>query len=237
MIRLAALLSALGLPAHATCAADAMLVFDGSASMAEISLDAPETRIDEARIAIGRALPEVEHVRRIGLLTYGPGGADACSGLDLRMPPIPLAARRLTEEIEALRPSGLTPLAGAVEAAAEALSFRDAPAIVVLVTDGNETCGGTPCALADRLMAEAANLTVHVIGFRAAPDLFAWNNPEQTGIEGDTAARCLADRTGGLFVDTRTVDELEAALRETLGCALVGQARRATMSGRGSQPG
>ena len=238
MLRFAALLASCALPVHATCAADAMLVLDGSASMAEIGFDvAGPTRISEAREAIGRVMPEVERVRRIGLLTYGPGGAGACDGIEMRLPPIPRAADALIAEAEALRPAGLTPLADAVEAAAEALLFRTRPAIVVLVTDGNETCGGTPCALADRLMAEASDLTVHVIGFRAAPDLFAWNNPEQVRVTGDTAARCLADRTGGLFVGTETVAELEVALMETLGCALIGQERRATISGRGSQPG
>ena len=228
MLRLAALIASCALPVHATCAADAMLVLDGSASMAEIGFDvAGPTRIAEAREAIAGVMPEVERVRRIGLLTYGPGGAGACDGIALRLAPTPRAADALIAEADALRPSGLTPLADAVGAAAEALLFRTRPAIVVLVTDGNETCGGTPCALADRLAAEAQNLTVHVIGFRAAPDLFAWNNPEQVSVTGDTAARCLADRTGGLFVGTETVAELEAALLETLGCPLIGQDRRA----------
>ena len=222
LVRASTLLAALALPAHATCAADAMLVFDGSASMDEISLETPTTRIAEARVAVARVMPEVEDVRRIGLLTYGPGGADSCSGISLRFAPIPRAAARVTAEIGALRPSGLTPLAAAVDAAAETLRFRTEPAIVVLVTDGNETCGGTPCALADRLAVQAADLTIHVVGFRAAPDLFAWNNPEQVSIGGDTAARCLADRTGGLFIGTQTTEELEQALRETLGCALSG---------------
>ena len=43
----------------------------------------------------------------------------------------------------------------------------------------------------------------------------------------------LADRTGGMYVSTETVDELAVALRETLGCALIGRApaRPATSAG------
>ena len=41
---------------------------------------------------------------------------------------------------------------------------------------------------------------------------------------GNTVAKCLADRTGGLYVSTETVDELADALRVTLGCALIGKA-------------
>lgn len=224
---------ALALPAAAQdCGTDAMLVLDGSASMAEIGATPAEpTRIVEARAALARALPDIERVRRIGLAIYGPGGGDACSGIRVAFPPIPMAAARVQAEVEALRPAGLTPLAAAVEAAAERLAYRTEPAIVVLVTDGNETCGGTPCALSRRLASEAADLTIHVIGFRAAGgDLFAWDSPEQLFGE-DTVARCLSDATGGTFVDTETVDALVDALRVVLGCPVIGSnADRVTAS-------
>ena len=90
------------------------------------------------------------------------------------------------------------------------------------MTDGRETCGGATCGLASELAQHSANLTVHVIGFRAVVDFFAWNNPEQDPHTSTTVARCLADETGGLFVTTETVEELAAALRETLGCAVIG---------------
>ncbi len=207
------------------CTRDAMLVFDGSASMAELGYDptAP-TRIIEARAAVARAMPQIAPVRRVGLLVYGPGGADSCSGIDLRFAPMPDAAEAVVAAIDGLEPRGLTPLAASVRAAAEALDAGRAPGIVVLVTDGNETCGGRPCALGADLAATAPGLTVHVIGFKVVADPFAWDNPEaQSYADGKTVAKCLADRTGGLFVSTETVDELAAALRETLGCALIGR--------------
>lgn len=223
-MRALALSALLALPAAAQdCATDAMLVFDGSASMAEITLETgPATRIAEARQAVARALPLIEDVRRIGLLTYGPGDGGACDGIDLRFLPRDRAAAPVIAAIDTLEPDGLTPLSAAVEAAAETLAYRSRPAIVVLVTDGNETCGGTPCATSRRMMDGAADLTVHVVGFRAARDFFAWDNPEQQEFGGDTVAKCFADRTGGLFVSTETVDELVAALQRTLGCLVIG---------------
>lgn len=205
------------------CATDAMLVFDGSASMGELGYDpnAP-TRIVEAREALRRAIPDIAPYRRIGLLAYGPGGTHACSGLSLHFAPRPDAGAALIAGIEALDPGGLTPLAASVATAAEVLDYRARPGIIVLVTDGNETCGGTPCALGARLAAEARDLTVHVIGFRVVHDPFSWNSPESQGYDGQTVAKCLADRTGGLFVSTHTIDELAEALRETLGCPLMG---------------
>jgi len=205
------------------CAIDAMLVFDGSASMDEVGFDTGDaTRIVEARTALRRAMPDIAPYRRVGLLLYGPGGADACSGLDLRFGPIDNAAGPVINAVDEFRPSGLTPLTASVQRAAEVLDYRAQPGIVVLVTDGNETCGGRPCALGQALRATGADLTVHVIGFRVTVDFFTWNNPEQDPLTPTTVARCLADETGGLFVTTETVDELVAALQVTLGCPVIG---------------
>ncbi|MEM9044217.1 MAG: vWA domain-containing protein [Pseudomonadota bacterium] len=205
------------------CSVDAMLVFDGSASMDEISFETgPNTRIVESREAIRRAMPGIEPFRRVGLLIYGPGPNDACSNIDLRFGPIPDAAGPVIDAVEALRPDGLTPLTEAVRKAIETLDYRNRPAVVVLVTDGNETCGGRPCEMAKALGVDAHDLTVHVIGFRAIVDFFAWNNPEQDPHTSTTVARCLSDETGGLFVTTKTVEELVAALQRTLGCLVIG---------------
>ena len=230
-----ALSAALAQPAGAVtgCARDAMLVFDGSSSMAEVGFDptAP-TRIEEARAALARAMPRIAPVRRVGLLVYGPGGANACAGIDLRFGPVADAAGPVIDAVDGLAPGGLTPLAASVEAAAEALDYRTTPGIVVLVTDGNETCGGRPCALGTRLAAEGAGLTVHVIGFRVAYDPFAWDNPEAETYEGGAVvAKCLADRTGGLYVDTQTVIELAEALEVVLGCTVVGRRGGGALSG------
>lgn len=213
---------ALATPAPALdCARDAMLVFDGSASMAEVGYDAAApTRIEEARAAMRRAMPQIAPVRRVGLLIYGPGGADSCSGIGLRFVPMADAAEPVIGALEALNPGGLTPLAESVEAAAEVLGGRG---IVVLVTDGNETCGGRPCALGRDLAARAPGLVVHVIGFRVVKDPFSWNSPEARLTGDQSVARCLADRTGGHFVLTETVDELAQALQRVLGCAVIGR--------------
>ena len=231
----AALLAAPGGPVGAmgSCATDAMLVFDGSASMGEISFNAKApTRIDDARRAMQRAMPQIAPFRRVGLLVYGPGGDHSCSGIDLRFAPVADASDQVVAEIDQLSPNGLTPLAASVRAAAETLDYQKAPGIVVLVTDGNETCGGRPCALGDDLARRGADLTVHVIGFKVVYDPFSWNSPEAQGYDGGkTVAKCLADRTGGMFVSTETVDELADALKDTLGCALIGAVARHRLHG------
>jgi Ca-activated chloride channel family protein len=87
---------------------------------------------------------------------------------------------------------------------------------VVVVTDGEETCGGSPCDLGKKLHAVAYRLTVHVIGYR--PKGFSW-----TGEESILGAKCLADENGGLYIAAETREELIEALDKTLGCPMVTQ--------------
>ncbi|MEL7215352.1 MAG: vWA domain-containing protein [Pseudomonadota bacterium] len=212
-------------PAQAQdCTRDAMLVFDGSASMAELGLQLDEPkRIDDARAALRDAMPQIAPIRRIGLITYGPGPENSCDGVNLKFPPVANAADPVLEAISWLDPNGLTPLTEAVRQAADVLNYRTDPGIVVLVTDGNDTCGGAPCQLGAELAATAANLTVHVIGFRVDTDRFGLENPSDGLFPEDfSVAKCLSDSTGGLYVSTDTVEELSDALRQTLGCAFIG---------------
>lgn len=217
-------------PGHTVtdCATDAMLVFDGSGSMIEFGFDFRQiTRIAEARQAVAEAMPQIAPHRRIGLLIYGPNTGDSCSGIDVRFGPRANAAAPIIADVQALAPGGLTPLANSVEVAAQVLDYQNSPGVIVVVTDGNETCGGRPCAIGAALTGAAKGLTIHVIGFRAVVDFWTWDNPEQEAqIRDDTVARCLADMSGGLYVKAETVSELVEALNATLGCPIYGDRPR-----------
>jgi Ca-activated chloride channel family protein len=213
------------MPVHAQdCTRDAMLVFDGSASMAELGLQLDEPkRIDDARTALRDAMPQIAPIRRIGLITYGPGPENSCDGINLKFAPVADAAQPVMDAIAWLDPNGLTPLTEAVRTAAEVLNYKTDPGIVVLVTDGNDTCGGSPCALGAELMSTAANLTVHVIGFRVDTGRLGLESPDEDLFpDGISVAKCLSDQTGGMYVSTETVEDLSDALRRTLGCSLIG---------------
>ena len=192
-----------------------MIVFDASGSMAGSlaeGMAAKIRRIDEVRKALAKALPHVTHFRRIGLITYGPGAYQQCN-VDLNLRPIPNAAKPIIQMVSTLNPAGKTPLTEAVEQAAEVLDFRATPGVVVVLTDGEETCGGAPCDLGKRLRAEGAHLTVHVIGFRMTA---FW-----TGVQSALDVECLAKETGGLYVTANSQEELVHAFEKTLGCPMM----------------
>lgn len=211
-----------------SCTDDAMLVFDASGSMAEMGyngLDAP--RIVEARAALRDALPDITPYRRLGLIVYGPGSGDSCANIDLRFLPRRDAAGVIIADVDRVQPDGETPLTQSVRNAADALHYKTRPATIVLVTDGKETCGGSPCLLAAELAQTGPGLTVHVIGFRVRSAFFAWKDSPTAGFgDGETVARCLADSTGGHYVSTENTEDLVRALQLTLGCPLYGQASR-----------
>jgi Ca-activated chloride channel family protein len=203
--------------APASCADDAVLVFDASGSMMSSDKDVDGLkRIDRVREAMRKVLPTVAFKKRLGLVTYGPGSTNKCENIKVEFTPRLDAAERILEVVEALRPDGRTPLTRAVRTAADILDYRKRPAVIVLLTDGEETCGGATCALAKSLKAQAAAITVHVVSYRIK---------ESLGPDGIFEARCLADETGGLYISTETTDELIAALEKTLGCPLVTDAR------------
>lgn len=197
------------------CTEDAMIVFDASGSMAGSlaeGIGSKVRRIDEVRKALAQALPNVTHFRRIGLITYGPGPFEQCN-VDLNLRPIPNAARPILENVSGLNPAGKTPLSEAVEQAAEVLEYRAKPGVVVVLTDGEETCGGTPCDLGKMLRADGVRLTVHVIGFRMTA---YW-----TGAQSALDVRCLAEESGGLYIATNNQQELVRAFEKTLGCPMM----------------
>jgi Ca-activated chloride channel family protein len=198
------------------CTNDAMIVFDASGSMAGnvnqgIATTIP--RIDEVREALGHVLPSATRFRRVGLITYGPGPYQRCN-VKLNLKPTPNAGPLIMREVDALTPAGRTPLTEAVQDAADVLDYRTRPGLIVVITDGEETCGGAPCKLGEALHAAADNLTIHVIGYRTKG--YSWMG-EQSVLD----TQCLAEKNGGLFITVDTKEELIEALQKTLDCPML----------------
>jgi len=208
-------------PELAPCTEDAMLVFDASGSMSGngwgYGSESPTTvsRIAKARSALTKVLPSVTRFRRVGLITYGPGPYNQCN-VHLNFEPTENAADRIMGAVDALTPAGKTPLTSAVGQAADVLDYREKPGIIVVMTDGEETCGGSPCDIGKRLHAEAEQLTIHVIGLRVKG--FSW-----TGEQSILDAKCLAEKNGGLYITAENEEDLLDALEKTLGCPMVTQ--------------
>jgi Ca-activated chloride channel homolog len=201
------------------CTEDAMIVFDASGSMAGNTVQglfSDVTRIDEVRKALGQVLPTATKFRKVGLITYGPGPYAQCNvSLDFR--PISNAAAPIMSVVNGLNPAGKTPLVEAVKLAASVLHETTEKGVVVLLTDGEETCGGAPCDLGKALKQANDKLTVHVVGYQLKA--FRW-----TGAQSFLDVKCLAEETGGLYITAENRDELVKAFEKTLGCPMMSSA-------------
>lgn len=71
------------------CIEDAMLVFDASGSMAgnvNQGIATITPRIDAVRSALAKVLPSITRLRRVGLITYGPGPYQQCNADSMSAP-------------------------------------------------------------------------------------------------------------------------------------------------------
>jgi Ca-activated chloride channel family protein len=128
------------------CTEDAMIVFDASGSMSgnqTLGIPNSEARIDQVRSALGEVLPSATKFRKVGLITFGPGPYNQCN-VKLELKPTPDAAEPIMSAVNGLVPAGKTPLTSAVEQAANVLDYKNKPGVIVVVTDGEETCGRSP---------------------------------------------------------------------------------------------
>src|SRR5262245_30094832 len=110
--------------------------------------------------------------------------------------------------VNGLNPAGKTPLVEAVKLAASVLHETTEKGVVVLLTDGEETCGGAPCDLGKALKQANDKLTVHVVGYQLRA--FRW-----TGAQSFLDVKCLAEETGGLYITAENREELVKACEKT----------------------
>ena len=194
----AAVSLSLFLPNIPALAADkAVLVLDGSGSMWQQV--GSTTKIEIARDVIGDLMLDWSDKVELGLSAYGHREKGNCSDIETLKPIGPVDPKEVAQIVDAISPRGKTPLTAAVRKAADELRFEEDRATVILVSDGEETCGGDPCAVARELEAAGIDFTVHVVGF----DL----TQEETA-----NLQCIADNTGGKFLEAANAEELHQAM-------------------------
>jgi Ca-activated chloride channel family protein len=165
------------------------------------------SRFDGARAAIGDMLAKLPEDMRVGLRVYGHQSAPAeknCEDSDLVAPFDAAGKSRdaVLARIGGLKAQGYTPITLSLQrAAADIGAEPSAERVVVLVSDGRETCKADPCAAAKALAAADARLVVHTVGL---------------GV--DAAARtqltCIASVARGRYFDATTSGDLSRRLAE-----------------------
>ena len=101
----------------------------------------------------------------VALRVFG-SGADTC-GTSLAVPLSPLAPDSLSARIASLDvvQATDTPIGSALRKVPEDLADASGTRIIVLITDGQETCGGDPAAAVRALKAKGIDARVNIVGF------------------------------------------------------------------------
>ncbi len=176
------------------------LVVDTSGSM----LDPDPTgriKIEGAKSALLQFLDGAQLGTALGLRTYPDPTGGACNSGRLRYPVERHEPAGVSAVIRNLEPSGDTPTAEALLAAADDIRASGFPsATLVLVSDGESTCSD-PCEAARNIVASGLSVQVITVGFRISA-------------EGAEELQCIASTTGGRYVDIDDSDQLEQVLRD-----------------------
>ncbi|WP_081713191.1 MULTISPECIES: VWA domain-containing protein [unclassified Labrenzia] len=181
---------------------DLLFVLDSSNSMwGQIDGTA---KAEIARSAFEGFVAGLPDGTRAGVMAYGHRRKADCGDVETLVPVSELDRSKLVQSVKALTPRGKTPITETLRQAAELLAQNDRPGRLILISDGIETCGGDPCALAEALAKSGVDFKAHVIGFDIA------SKADQAKIA------CIAHLTGGTYWNAKDADGLTEALKESV---------------------
>jgi len=180
-------------------------ILDASDSM-NLALDGAATKFAWAKEALILVVNDLGEDTVFGISVFGhrvPKTSEpaTCNDIELIVPfqNHTMASRSgIAAKVASLVAMGKTPLAGSLRFIAARVP---PPARIVLLTDGEETCGGDPLAEARRLV--AAGYTLDVVGLAVTPAT-------------ERVLTALATAGGGQFVVARDPADLPALFREVV---------------------
>ncbi len=182
-----------------------LVILDLSGSM-NLTLG-KSTRIATARQVLKDLLAHVSDDINVGLRVYGDryGSKDTrtCTDSHLAAPVQPVDRAALTTLIDGARPRGETPLVYSVMQAVGDLKSAGGGSIV-LITDGEESCGGDFAAAAAALKQSGLSFKLDIVGFTL------------TGAKAQTSLSGLAGSTGGAYYAASDGPGLARALNATI---------------------
>ena len=191
-------------PALSQAGRSVSVVLDASGSM-NVKLPDGQTRIDAAKNAVADLVARMDPNTRLALRAYGHQSVTQkkdCQDTALLVGFAPVASNKaeVAAQARALQARGYTPITYALTAAAQdTASEESGERMVVLVSDGQETCASDPCVAARALAAADAKLVIHTIGFGV-------------GAAARTQLQCIANVARGRYFDASSASDLAGML-------------------------
>ncbi|MGO9533260.1 MAG: vWA domain-containing protein [Syntrophobacteraceae bacterium] len=178
-----------------------IFILDASGSMwAKVQ---GRVKIDVAKEVLSGLIKDLPGTAKVGLVAFGHRQKGDCSDVEELAPLSPPDKEALVSIIRGINPKGMTPITFAVEKVAESLKGIQEETTIVLVSDGEETCKGDPCARVRELRASGIKFVMHVIGFDV-------NERQKAQLS------CIAQAGGGFYFTARNAGELALAARKAV---------------------
>lgn len=204
-------LAMLGSPQAATAEEDPggsiLVIMDVSGSMARKDAGGT-TLIQGARQAVRQLVSEAPPETPVGLRLYGhtyPGEDKrrGCQDTELVVPveAVAQSGTAITAAIDGVKPTGFTPIGGALKQAVKDFP-PEGERTIVLVSDGEDTCGAPePCQAARQLAGQGIAVQVDTVG------LFLQGNAKA-----QKQLQCVAKATGGRYYTADNAAQLTERL-------------------------
>jgi Mg-chelatase subunit ChlD len=142
------------------------IVLDCSGSMLD-KLPDKTTKMDVAKKVVIDFVRKIRNGKQLTFVVYGLNPKLKCDDIQVLLPLTEVTDEikdKLVKEIEKIIPLGQTPLAKAMEVAGAELEKGVGMAMLVVVTDGMESCKGDPGAVAKMLDQKLQLGGIHLIG-------------------------------------------------------------------------
>ncbi|MFC9753061.1 VWA domain-containing protein [Streptomyces sp. NPDC056921] len=182
------------------------LVLDVSGSMRTRDIDG-QSRMTAAKQAFNEVLDAVPEQVELGIRTLGaeyPGDDRkvGCKDTKQLYPVGPLDRTEAKTAVATLAPTGWTPIGPALLGAADDLEGGDSTRRIVLISDGEDTCGPLdPCEVARDIAARGIHLVIDTLGLVPNAKI-----REQL--------TCIAEATGGTYTAVQHTDELSGRVKQ-----------------------
>lgn len=193
-----------------------LFVVDASQSMKE-KIGGATQKIDAAKRVLEESMQRIPGDVNVGLRVFGQGYSGFpladCTNSALMVPLGQGNRRSIIDQVRQIKPFGLTPLTFALQQAAED-DFRDVQGrkVLILITDGEDTCGQNPCAYIASLPRHGIKLKVDVVGVDLAKEKHARE-----------ALNCIAQVSGGKYYDANTAGQLIDSVAQSVDTAISGR--------------
>ncbi|WP_417788840.1 VWA domain-containing protein [Terasakiella pusilla] len=163
--------------------------------LSKLSRASGPTRLDYAKNAVNQMVGNLPKDVAAGLILFGSCGGTVNNDFYE-------AARRpeMMATINGLKPQDGTPLARAIERAGNIITGDVKESVILVISDGQDSCGGDPCQAAQAIARAKPGVVINVVD-----------------IGGVGAGSCLAQATGGKIINVDDMSQISGIVEQAAG--------------------